>query len=76
MLFRSHQTLKDETIRKVKSREGTKKGDSGASLNRDMKYRNRERLTEEVQTKNSIWEGPAGICRTHKQGLQELEGQP
>ena len=29
-----------------------------------------------AQTKNTVWEGPAGICRTHKEGLQELEGQP
>jgi len=37
---------------------------------------NRDRLSEQGQTKNSVWEGLAGIGRTHKQGLQELEGQP
>ena len=34
------------------------------------------RLTEQGETKKSIWEGPTGICWTHKQGLQELERQP
>ena len=29
-----------------------------------------------AQPKNNVWEGPAGICRTHKQGLQGLEEQP
>ena len=29
-----------------------------------------------AQTKTSVWEGTAGICRTHRQGLQKLEGQP
>jgi len=37
---------------------------------------NRDRLSEQGQTKSSVWEGLAGIGRTHKQGLQELEGQP
>jgi len=40
-------------MRKVKPCEGTKKGDSGDTLNRDMKNRNRDSLTEQGQKQKS-----------------------
>ena len=41
-----------------------------------MENRNRDRLTEQGKTNNSVWEGPAGICRTHKEGHEENEQEP